>query len=98
MNNNNDGIHAKEARHCLLCGDVGDTLYSGLRDRLFDAPGIWSLMQCPKCQLVWLNPQPVPDDIGKLYANYFTHQAPNNGTGGLRRVVKASILQSSYGY
>ncbi|OPY57223.1 MAG: hypothetical protein A4E49_00091 [Methanosaeta sp. PtaU1.Bin112] len=98
--NNNEGIHVKEARHCLLCGDEGDILYSGLRDRLFDAPGIWSLMQCPKCQLVWLNPRPAADDIGKLYANYFTHEIPNNQNrnGGLRRVVKASILQSSYGY
>jgi len=72
-----------------------------MRDRLFGAPGIWSLMQCPRCQLVWLNPQPVLDDIGKLYANYFTHHTLSNNSnrfGKLRKVVKASILQSSYGY
>ncbi len=91
----------KEARYCLLCGDEGEILYKGQRDRLFGVPGIWTLMQCPGCQLVWLNPQPTPDDIGKLYANYFTHNKPNtnrNRNGGLRKAVKASILQSSYGY
>jgi 2-polyprenyl-3-methyl-5-hydroxy-6-metoxy-1,4-benzoquinol methylase len=58
-------------------------------------------MQCPKCQLVWLNPRPIPDDIGKLYSQYFTHQvpeAPKSALAGLRKSVKASILQSSFGY
>ena len=99
--NNNESINVKEARYCLLCGDEGEILYKGQRDRLFGAPGIWSLMQCPKCQLAWLNPQPTADDIGKLYVNYFTHTKPNtdrNRNGGLRKAVKASILQSRYGY
>ncbi len=60
----------KEARYCLLCGDEGEILYKGQRDRLFGVPGIWTLMQCPGCQLVWLNPQPTPDDIGKLYEGF----------------------------
>lgn len=40
------------------------------------------------------------DDIGKLYANYFTHQTPNNNQNrdGPRKAVKTSILQSEYGY
>lgn len=99
--NNNEGIHVKDARHCLLCGERGAILYTGQRDRLFRAPGIWTLMQCPGCQLAWLNPQPVPEDIGKLYANYFTHNtlsSNSNRLGEIRKIVKASILQSSYGY
>jgi len=99
--NDNESINVKEARYCLLCGDEGEILYKDQRDRLFGAPGIWSLMQCTGCQLVWLNPQPTTDSIGKLYANYFTHTAPKtdrNRNGGLRKVVKASILQSRYGY
>lgn len=99
--NDNEGVDVRESRCCFLCGGEGTLLYSSMQDRLFGASGIWTLMQCPRCQLVWLNPQPVPDDIGKLYSNYFTHQTPNNNwnrNGGLRRVVKASILQSRYGY
>jgi 2-polyprenyl-3-methyl-5-hydroxy-6-metoxy-1,4-benzoquinol methylase len=94
----NEGVHAKEARHCLLCGEEGKILYKDQKDRLFGVPGIWTLMQCPRCQLVWLNPQPTEGDIGKLYANYFTHQAFNNRSGGLHKAMRANILQSKYGY
>jgi len=99
--NENEGIHVSEARYCLLCGCEGTLLYAGLRDRLFGAPGSWSLMRCPECQLVWLNPQPTPDDVGKLYIQYFTHQkleTPKKALAGLRKRVKASILSSSFGY
>lgn len=99
--NENEGVHVREVRYCLLCGCEGTLLYAGLRDRLFGAPGIWSLMRCPECQLVWLNPQPTPDDVGKLYIQYFTHQkleTPKKALAGLRKRVKASILSSSFGY
>jgi 2-polyprenyl-3-methyl-5-hydroxy-6-metoxy-1,4-benzoquinol methylase len=97
----NEGVRVREARCCLLCEGEGVTLYSGLRDRLFGAPGVWSLMQCPNCELVWLNPRPIPEDIGKLYSQYYTHQvleAPKKMLAGLRESVKASVLQSSFGY
>lgn len=51
-------------------------MYSGLRDRLFGAPGIWNLRRCVDCGLAWLDPCPIPQDVGKLYSRYFTHQAP----------------------
>ena len=63
----NEGVRSDEALNCLLCGEKGVTLYSDLRDCLFRAPGKWGLKQCPKCQLVWLNPLPIPEDIGNLY-------------------------------
>jgi len=97
----NEGIRVEEARSCLLCGNEGNLLYRGMRDFLFGAPGFWSLMQCPNCGLVWLNPRPLPDDIGKLYSQYYTHQIPEHpkkNLAGIRKRVKASILQSCFGY
>ena len=46
-----------------------EQLYGGLRDRLFSAPGTWSLRECPEpaCGLLWLDPEPSEDDIGLLY-------------------------------
>lgn len=93
----NDGIRVTDAPYCLLCGSEGGVLYSGLRDRLFGAPGIWNLMRCPECQLVWINPKPYTEDIGKLYTQYFTHTTPKNPSP-LRKLIKASILESSFGY
>lgn len=97
----NEGLRVTDAGCCLLCQSEGALLYRGLRDRLFGAPGIWSLMECPKCHLAWLNPHPIPEDIGRLYSQYFTHQVPDANKSilaGLRRFVKASVLQYEFGY
>jgi 2-polyprenyl-3-methyl-5-hydroxy-6-metoxy-1,4-benzoquinol methylase len=99
----NEGIRAEERHFCLLCDCKGTVLYQDLRDRLFAAPGIWTQLRCPKCGLVWLNPQPIPEDIGKLYSEYFTHDTlPENPkkkpTESWRDVVGFSILNSAFGY
>jgi 2-polyprenyl-3-methyl-5-hydroxy-6-metoxy-1,4-benzoquinol methylase len=58
-------------------------------------------MHCPNCDFAWLNPQPLPEDIGKLYAEYYTHQvqgSTNKRLACLRKTVKASILRAGFGY
>lgn len=64
------------APFCYLCGSQGNLLYSGLKDRLFGAPGEWSLRKCsnPECGLVWLDPMPIEEDISKAYQDYYTHE------------------------
>ncbi len=100
----NEGIKVQEAQSCLFCGRQGVFLYQKLRDRLFEVPGIWSLMYCPICDLAWLDPQPVADDIGKLYTRYYTHQIENFTTkrkkklANLRKAVKTKILRDNFGY
>jgi 2-polyprenyl-3-methyl-5-hydroxy-6-metoxy-1,4-benzoquinol methylase len=69
----NEGVKAEEVPFCLLCGTGGEFLYQGLRDRIFNSPGEWSLKCCPQCGFVWLSPRPVSSDIRKLYSNYYTH-------------------------
>jgi len=97
----NEGVTVQAAPRCYLCGDVGTPLYTGLRDRLFDAPGVWSLLRCPTCALVWLDPRPDPDDIPKLYSQYYTHE-PTRSTGGwfaaLKALVKRAVLAGAFGY
>ncbi len=99
----NEGIRVAERDLCLLCDNEGTPLYQDLRDRLFSAPGTWMLLRCSKCGLVWLNPQPIPEDIGKLYCNYFTHD-PSPETlkaepaKSWREAVKPGILNAAFGY
>jgi 2-polyprenyl-3-methyl-5-hydroxy-6-metoxy-1,4-benzoquinol methylase len=73
---NPDEIRTRPCPECYLCGAPGKTLYQGLRDRLFGAPGEWNLKECPnpECGLIWLDPVPVEEDIGKAYQNYYTHK------------------------
>lgn len=64
---------------CIICGSGGQSLYQKQPDRLFGSPGTWNLKQCPnpQCGLVWLDPMPLSEDIGKAYANYYTHSTSN---------------------
>lgn len=51
-------------------------LYERLHDWVCGAPGEWDLRHCPngECGLIWLDPMPTEDDIGKAYpASYYTH-------------------------
>lgn len=59
--------------NCLLCGAGGVSFVSGLKDHLFGVPGTWSHSLCPSCGLVWIDPQPTPEDIGRAYRRYYTH-------------------------
>ncbi|MGH6781474.1 MAG: class I SAM-dependent methyltransferase, partial [Sphingomonadaceae bacterium] len=67
-----------------------------LSDHLFGAPGRWSVRRCtePGCGLGWVDPKPRADQIGKLYAGYYTHQANGLGpprsyaTTGARHIAK----------
>ena len=69
----NEGVRVREAPRCPLCRNFGAILYSGLRDRYWDAPGSWSLRRCATCGHLWLDPQPEAGEIGKLYTSYFSH-------------------------
>jgi len=96
-------IKTQPVSNCFLCGTPGDVLYSRMRDRSFGAPGEWSERRCskPDCGLIWLDPQPTPEDIGKAYQTYYTHNQPAPGTSVLRDAVYGvwrSYLRVRLGY
>jgi len=70
---------------CQLCSQPGITLHENLRDRLFDAPGNWTLKRCTGCGFVWLDPMPRPDDLTLAYRNYYTHAADPDSPSLARR-------------
>ena len=69
-------IRTRPCPDCCICGTKGVMLYRGLQDRLFAAPGRWNFKRCPNpdCGLVWLDPMPIEEDIGKAYETYYTHK------------------------
>ena len=59
---------------------------------LFNTPGEWDLKKYPnpQCDLVWLNPIPIEEDIGNAYLTYFAHRISEykniaRGKNGYRR-------------
>jgi 2-polyprenyl-3-methyl-5-hydroxy-6-metoxy-1,4-benzoquinol methylase len=96
-------IRVRASTRCSICGSAGDVLYEGLDDVLFGAPGTWTLRRCTDrgCGLLWLDPQPIEEDIGKAYATYFTHAEPPGAASLPKRIfrsVRASYLRSELGY
>ena len=76
MSQGSRAIEAQPKPDCFLCGSKGESLYQGLQDRLWGAPGSWGFLRCPDpgCGLLWLDPCPLESDIGKAYLDYFTHE------------------------
>lgn len=99
----NSEIRTQPAPKCFVCGTEGESLYAGMHDRSFGAPGEWGLRRCPlpACRLIWLDPQPIPEDVGKAYQTYYTHSQPAPGASLIRDSVYAvwnSYLRVRLGY
>ena len=93
----NQGIRAVEWPDCGLCGGPGRILHENLVDRFFGTAGVWSLRECGRCGLVWLSPRPLAEDLGWLYGDYHTHDAPDERSL-LKRAVRRGIPARLMGY
>lgn len=91
------GERDPELSSCSLCGTPGSLLHSDMSDRHFDAPGVFSLLECPACQLVWLHPKPQATEVPALYESYYTHETPRSKPR-LRRLVEVGIPAAAFGY
>src|SRR3989442_11565339 len=100
------GAHLIRVRlrpNCFICRSPGEIVYEGLHDALFGVQGTWSFRRCSNlnCRLLWLDPQPIEEDVGKAYVRYFTHEGPAAQPTMPQRVyrhVRASYLRSRFGY
>ena len=77
-------IRTQQKSNCFCCNSTGTYLYQGLQDRLFGVLGTWSLKRCDnkQCDLLWLDPAPISEDLPIAYQNYYTH--------GKNRLIKKS--------
>jgi 2-polyprenyl-3-methyl-5-hydroxy-6-metoxy-1,4-benzoquinol methylase len=94
----NAGVSCSSSIQCGICGSKGRRLYNDLSDNLFNAPGVWNLLQCTdaSCGVLWCDPMPRADQIGKLYTDYYTHAATaprseNYKSKGVSRLLKTFL-------
>jgi 2-polyprenyl-3-methyl-5-hydroxy-6-metoxy-1,4-benzoquinol methylase len=80
-------------------------LHEGLEDRLFGAPGRWTLWRCDGCPTAYLDPRPSAPSIGRAYLSYFWHRPPEDGeappaglAARLRRGARNAYLNHALGY
>jgi 2-polyprenyl-3-methyl-5-hydroxy-6-metoxy-1,4-benzoquinol methylase len=86
-------IRATAHPQCPLCAHEGKVLYSGLVDWLYGVPGTWGMRWCSTCAVAWLDPQPVPSDIHRLYSRYCTHD-PGQSTSWSARLREAATQRA----
>jgi 2-polyprenyl-3-methyl-5-hydroxy-6-metoxy-1,4-benzoquinol methylase len=96
-------IRTRPAEKCWLCGEPGRLIYEKMRDRCLAAPGEWNWRKCQNqgCGMVWLDPLPLEEDIGKAYQGYYTHSQPEPAPRLVRTVCWAiwnSYLGARFGY
>lgn len=88
---------------CPVCGSTSRTvLHEGIEDRLFGAPGRWTMHRCGDCNSGYLDPRPDTESVGLAYANYETHRpaadAASVETAGLGTRLRNGYLNTKYGY
>ena len=97
-------MRMESARRCILCGRPGEPSYRDLHDRVFPIEGSFSYRICHDCGLIWMDPRPVKEDLGKCYRGFYSPDAPvedETRQGFLARVkatVRGSIFCGHYGY
>ncbi len=91
------GLEAAPQTDCSQCGQIGVLLYTGLRDRHFNAPGEWSFLECARCGFCWLSPRPTAADLDVLYRDYYTHEETPTDSF-LARAIREGIPVATLGY
>lgn len=88
--------------HCPNCGSDGIEAYSGLRDKLYGAPGTWRIKRCSnaRCGVYWGDPAPHPDDLALAYRGYYTHASDPEGRrpSAFNFAVRTAYVARRLGY
>jgi 2-polyprenyl-3-methyl-5-hydroxy-6-metoxy-1,4-benzoquinol methylase len=93
-------IPARSRPRCPICSAPGSQLYAKLDDPLYDVPGHWDLRGCARCHVAWVDPQPLPEALDRIYETYYTHKAEGSGRpfAQLRDAAREQALALRLGY
>lgn len=83
---------------CPFCRERGQVMYGSETDRVFGAPGAWSVRRCQVCRHAWLDPIPAPAGFDIIYDQYHTHAPTGYVADGLRGWMRRQVLASALGY
>lgn len=76
-----------ESTVCDLCGaDDYVVLFQG-KDRMHHLPGVFPVVQCRRCRLVYLNPRPDSDTLCDYYPQTYSPYGPDVGMMGRVRFL-----------
>jgi 2-polyprenyl-3-methyl-5-hydroxy-6-metoxy-1,4-benzoquinol methylase len=86
--------------NCMVCSSKGKPKYDNLIDTNYGSTTGWNIDICSnkECGLLWLNPMPAKEDIGKAYLSYYTHTTSQNKSIFDFSFFKKAYLALRYNY
>lgn len=82
----------EEVKHCYICGSTKVKVLMPVRDRWYNLPGNFNLVQCPGCGLIYTNPRPTMESMAAYYPHdYQPHQVGDYGANRKSAVIKEKI-------
>lgn len=99
-------IRGRPRFQCPICGLPGAVRFPEVPDIWHDLPGSWDVRRCEPCQTLWMDPEPLAEELPRLYPDsYHTHGPPwdvldgwQTRIGRARRALKLQILATAFGY
>ena len=92
----------EQVSKCLVCGAQSQKFLFQGRDDRYSYPGLFPLVQCPHCGLVYLQVRPDEATISELYKRYYSlgnPQAKNREQSpGWKHLLKKSFIMNVYNW
>lgn len=85
---------------CDYCNSHSFTKIFSAKDNYNQLPGLFTIVKCDKCGLIYTNPRPIQKDMAFYYpktAGYFSPQKPKEKIG-FKQNIKKFLLQEYYDY
>lgn len=87
----------KQSNECDLCGSTESKFLFESQDNMFPKiEGTYNIFECEDCGLIFIHPQPSPEDLAKHYPENYSVYNKNNEINHLRKIF--SLMESLYYY
>lgn len=81
---------------CEICGSNQHRFLFDGWDRLFGVPGVFKVVQCKECGLIFVNPQPEPEALKEYYPKDYYTSNPRHYREYSRS--RRKVLETYWGY
>lgn len=97
----NSSIRTEHVEACPLCGGSGEELYHQVQEYISGIRGLWDYQRCGACDLLWITPRTVQEDIAKIYPEVYFGSLDSGRDSFfslLKRKVNLLVSSNCFGY
>ena len=88
------GVAGNSACVCIACGEAGIRTLFSATDRLYATTDkIFRVVECRKCRLIRLDPQPSPDELDRYYPSDYWFVPEATAVDGLEQAYRRFVLR-----